>query len=326
MKSILRSTKQFTINSKLVLALAAIAVFTTTEMYAQPFRAELPSNSLGLLLKATEGGDISPYLLFDSQNADSDATALFLQRQEGNDLIFRGYTSIPGKKFANQRMLMKMAANGNIGVFQNNPVERFHVNGNVRSDKEFITRGKNGQANFHSRFGSDGTNHRIELRTGDTPYIDFSNNVANTAEADYDARIVLENENVLAVKGARLAIGNTIAPVGYNLAVEGKALATGMKIQSVDNWPDYVFEADYELSPLSELEDFIKTNKHLPNVPSAAQVAQEKGFEVATINKALLEKVEELTLYTIAQEKKIAAQQEQLTALMTKVDQLIEKK
>lgn len=324
MKLLLRLTKQFTPNSKLLLVCIGLAIFTIQDIYAQPFLADLPSGNLGLRLKATQGGGNSPSILFDSRNADTNASVVFLQRQEANSLVFRRFNQT--NPLDDQRLLMKMNSNGNVGIFTN-PLERFHVNGNIRSDREFIVRGKNGEGNFHSRFGSDGANnHRIELRTGDTPYIDFSNNVANTAAVDFDARIILESENLLGIRGARVAIGDVDAPIGFPLAVGGRVLATGMKIQAFTNWPDYVFETDYQLSPLNELEDFIKTNKHLPNVPSAAQVARDKGFDVATINKALLEKVEELTLYTIAQEKKLAAQQEQLTALATKLDELISKK
>ncbi len=399
MNTLLHLTKQFTSLSKLLLIGVGLALFAFQETYAQPFLADLPSGNLGVRLKATEGGSLSPHILFDSQNSGNDATALFLQRQEGNELIFRGYTSTPGKRFDNQRMLMKMKANGNIGIFQNEPVERFHVNGNIRTDRDYIVRGRFGDTNRQAVFGTDGSgnhrmelrsgnnpyidfannagettedydarlilsnndllslwgaglrtdkdfvlrgrdgdtnrqgvfgtddanNHRIELRTGNTPYIDFSNNEGSTLE-DFDARLVLEGNDLLALRGAGLAVNINRLPQGYRFAVNGRALATGMKIQAFNNWPDYVFEPDYKLSPLNELEVFIKKNKHLPNVPSAAQVAKDKGFDVATINKVLLEKVEELTLYTIAQEKKIAAQQEQLTALIAKVDQLISKK
>ncbi len=324
MKTTVLPIQRYGTAQKLLLIFFILMILSIESAYGQPYKADLPSGSLGLRLNATQGGGNSPYILFDARNADSGASSVFLQRQEGNSLVFRRYNNT--NPLSDQRLLMKMVNNGNIGVLTNSPQERFHVNGNVRSDREFIARGKNGQANFHSRFGSDGVNHRIELRTGDTPYIDFSNNVANTADADFDARIILENENVLGIRGARLAIGDVDAPIGFPLAVDGRVLATGMKIQTVDNWPDYVFEADYQLRPLSEVEAFIKANKHLPEIPSAEQVAAEDGFDVATINKALLEKVEELTLYTIAQEKQLAIQQERLTALAAKVDQLISKK
>lgn len=69
-------------------------------------------------------------------------------------------------------------------------------------------------------------------------------------------------------------------------------------------WADYVFDDDYLLMSLSELEEYIKEHKHLPGVPSAATVAEE-GIDLAEMNKILLEKIEELTLRVIELEKKI---------------------
>lgn len=66
--------------------------------------------------------------------------------------------------------------------------------------------------------------------------------------------------------------------------------------------PDYVFASDYELTTLSELEKYISTNKHLPNIPSAKEV-EKNGQDVGDMQLKLLEKVEELVLYTIEQQK-----------------------
>jgi hypothetical protein len=68
---------------------------------------------------------------------------------------------------------------------------------------------------------------------------------------------------------------------------------------------DYVFEPDYKLSSLSEVETYTKANKHLPEVPSASEMT-EKGVNLAQMNMVLLKKVEELTLHAIEQEKSVA--------------------
>jgi len=69
-------------------------------------------------------------------------------------------------------------------------------------------------------------------------------------------------------------------------------------------WADYVFQDDYKLKPLSEVEAFIKENKHLPSLPSATKI-QEKGAHVAELMTKMMEKIEELTLYSIEQKKEI---------------------
>jgi len=69
-------------------------------------------------------------------------------------------------------------------------------------------------------------------------------------------------------------------------------------------WADYVFDAGYQLPSLKEVEEFIKTNKHLPGVASAKEV-EEKGVDVGNNQAVLLKKVEELTLYMIDLKKEI---------------------
>ena len=69
-------------------------------------------------------------------------------------------------------------------------------------------------------------------------------------------------------------------------------------------WPDYVFEESYNLMSLSETEHYIHANGHLPNVPSASEV-EEEGMSVGEMNRLLLQKVEELTLYVIELQKQI---------------------
>ncbi len=87
---------------------------------------------------------------------------------------------------------------------------------------------------------------------------------------------------------------------------EGTPVLSRFKIRysSENQWSDRVFEKKYTLISLQKLEKFIQLNKHLPNVPSASEVV-EKGVAVDIMVSKLLEKVEELTLYVIKQEKDI---------------------
>ena len=85
--------------------------------------------------------------------------------------------------------------------------------------------------------------------------------------------------------------------------------------------PDYVFEPDYELMPLSELQDFIHQKRHLPNIPSAKEIKQ-GGLNLSQTQMRLLEKIEELTLYTLAQEKTIQQLQSDESNLESRFKQL----
>jgi hypothetical protein len=105
-------------------------------------------------------------------------------------------------------------------------------------------------------------------------------------------------------------------PDGYKLFVEEGILAEKVKVavKTTANWADYVFAEDYKLMPLTEVEEFTKNNKHLPNVPSAKQMV-ENGLDVAQMDAKLMEKVEELTLYLIEQNKQIELLKTEITAL-----------
>jgi len=100
----------------------------------------------------------------------------------------------------------------------------------------------------------------------------------------------------------RLLVHTSGATVFGNLVATGTVTAQ-TKGSSV---PDYVFEPGYKLAPLSDIEAFTKTNKHLPEVPSAAEI-EKGGLDLAQMNLLLLKKVEELTLHAIAQQKQIDA-------------------
>jgi hypothetical protein len=89
------------------------------------------------------------------------------------------------------------------------------------------------------------------------------------------------------------------------LAVAGTI--TAQKIRVTTNpaeWPDYVFNADYQLPSLSEVEKFVTANKHLPGIPSADEIGKE-GQDLGEMNKKLLQKIEELTLYVIELQKQV---------------------
>jgi hypothetical protein len=89
-----------------------------------------------------------------------------------------------------------------------------------------------------------------------------------------------------------------------NMEVQGSILATDVKIKSIEDFPDYVFKNDYYLRPLSEVNSFIQTNGHLPEIPSATEV-KENGIGLVEMQTKLLQKIEELTLYMIEQNKTI---------------------
>jgi hypothetical protein len=98
---------------------------------------------------------------------------------------------------------------------------------------------------------------------------------------------------------AGLGIGITAIPSGYRLAVSGGIIAEKLKLKlQAGGWPDYVFEPAYSIPAISELSAYIKKYKHLPDIPSAADMEKE-GLDLTFICTKLLQKIEELTLYLV---------------------------
>lgn len=101
---------------------------------------------------------------------------------------------------------------------------------------------------------------------------------------------------------------------GQNVIFDGNvSIAGSLVAKTTVVVPDYVFESDYKLASLPEIEAFTKVNKHLPEVPSAAEI-EKGGMDLAQMNLTLLKKVEELTLHAIAQNKQLEAQAAQIQA------------
>ncbi len=101
-----------------------------------------------------------------------------------------------------------------------------------------------------------------------------------------------------------IGIGTENVPTNYKLAVNGRIISEELKVQLKTNWPDYVFKNDYKLPTLKDVAKHIKEKGHLKDVPSAKEV-KENGILLGEMNAKLLQKIEELTLYTIEQEEKL---------------------
>ena len=101
------------------------------------------------------------------------------------------------------------------------------------------------------------------------------------------------------------SVGLTL-PAGYTMAVGGGIITEKVRVATSGTtfWADFVFDKNYKLRTLSEVSEYIKLNKHLPDVPSTADVNKD-GIDLAQTQAILLQKVEELTLYVIEQNKKI---------------------
>ncbi|MEM1340502.1 MAG: fibronectin type III domain-containing protein [Bacteroidota bacterium] len=114
-----------------------------------------------------------------------------------------------------------------------------------------------------------------------------------------------ENGGVAAYSG-NVAVGTTTVPTGYHMAIDGKLVTEEVRVELSDNWnwPDYVFVDTYPLRSLEALEKHIKEKGHLPNIPTAKEV-EANGIALGEMNRLLLEKIEELTLYILQLKQEI---------------------
>jgi hypothetical protein len=151
-----------------------------------------------------------------------------------------------------------------------------------------------------------------DIKIGTFASNDLGNFVIRTNGAD---RIVVRPDG-------KMVLGSPTgsAPVNNHLlAVKGRIAATEFTVTNVAAWPDYVFADDYKLKSLAETEAFIKANKHLPNMPASA-IVEKDGYDLGDMQKRMMEKIEELTLYLIEANKNIQRQQKEIDLLKKKFE------
>ena len=108
----------------------------------------------------------------------------------------------------------------------------------------------------------------------------------------------------------------------YSVFVQEGLLSEDYALAPQENWADYVFTKEHVLKPLKEVDHYIQENGNLPNIPSATQIAKD-GYNLHEMNVKFLEKIEELTLYTIAQQKSIDEQHLAIVRLEQQVQELL---
>ncbi len=208
--------------------------------------------------------------------------------------------------------------NGNVGIGVANPTYKLDVNGTSRFvGNQSITGNQyvsglitGGDMEIYSSSPSLELNTTLNSTYGKIE-IDNSNNIV-LGKSFFGGAIVLDGaigsstKRFYVNKANQFNFGTGINASGYTLSVEGKIIATDFTTLPVANWPDYVFADDYKLKPLSEVKSFIEKNKHLHNIPAAAEM-EKSGIQLGEMCKRLMEKVEELTLYIIDQQGQIDA-------------------
>lgn len=243
---------------------------------------------------------------------------------------FNGSVTIHQYEQANVSLLgyqgtgFTLTPSGNFGLGTTSPSSRLHVNGDALIEGDTRVDGRF-TASSRTCIGSDcqvltiGKAHTDGMNAG-TAYLGFNAQASGTtwtlqSDGEYNGGAV-----VWATMRGDILFANIPSNTDYSssqaisenalrshinlkLGADGTLMAKEIKV-TLTGWPDYVFDKGYNLMPLTETEQYIEANGHLPNVPSAAEVETD-GMSVGEMNKVLLQKVEELTLYVIELQKQI---------------------
>ncbi|MEY4927180.1 MAG: hypothetical protein RI894_1616 [Bacteroidota bacterium] len=230
---------------------------------------------------------------------------------------------------------MRIASGGNVGIGTATPTAKLHVNGSEYVENGNLTVGIAAPSHVQ---------HKLQVHNGNImvsgtsagfggAMILFSDDVAASAYPngrwgiEYMPNTGLNfwkpwnpatggggNYYMLLKDDGKIGMGidpgscqNAFAG-NYRLYVKDGIMTEKVKVAVAcsSNWADYVFAPNYNLAPLAEVETFIKANKHLPNVPSADELAT-SGLDLGAMQAKQMEKIEELTLYMIEMKKEIDA-------------------
>jgi len=203
---------------------------------------------------------------------------------------------------------MVLTSAGLIGIGTPNPSYKLDVSGDINFTGDLY---KNGVLfNGADNLGNHIATQSLDLDTNDIKkvrYLGFKRGgELNNISTNSDGHLIFSvndddgGTQVMAIDDDNysVAIGNGATPSGYKLSVDGKIICEELRVELEANWPDYVFDKNYNLMSLKELESYIEWNNHLPNIPTANEM-EDSGVEMGEMTRLLMEKIEELTLYMI---------------------------
>ena len=208
----------------------------------------------------------------------------------------------------------------NIGIGVSAPTDKLHVVGGVRF-QGLPTDAPGGTAVQYLVADATG---KVYVYTGAAPArIGAPEGAVSAVPNSFTENWTLKNDFLYNKnkKGIIIGEGITSLPKGYGMYVTDGILTEKVKvaIKNSSDWADYVFNKDYKKMTLTEVEKFISVNKHLPNIPSAAEMVLE-GNDLAKTDAKLLAKIEELTLYMIEMKKENVQMKRQISYLKRKMN------
>lgn len=194
-----------------------------------------------------------------------------------------------------------------VGIGTTDPTEALHLGGNIRGNQNGAIRV---QTDFgYTDIGSKNANWSHFNTDRDRFYFNKPVYVDSGLVSSYNSDISIATGNDTNTPDTRMTISKTTGNVGIAVAphatsklhVDGEVRASNF-VSSATSFPDYVFEADYEITPLEEIEAYVKEHKHLPNMPSEQEVVNE-GLNMPLIIDRSVENIESIFLHLIEMQK-----------------------
>ncbi|TKG91624.1 hypothetical protein EYV94_21605 [Puteibacter caeruleilacunae] len=215
---------------------------------------------------------------------------------ESNKISIRSKNGL-SDSWTGWRRILTSNQHGHLGIGTSNPSAALHVIGDGRSSFRI--------------YNSESTTNYISMWQGSYGAVIDPIGTGVLYIGGYD----VATKVIMAQKGGNVGIGVANPDVTAKLHVAGTIRAEEIKVKA--KTADFVFEEDYQLKSLEEVEQFVKERKHLPGIASAKKM-EEEGVGLAEMNKLLLQKIEELTLYNIQQNKRMKQLEEEINSLKQK--------
>ena len=249
----------------------------------------------------------------------------------GADLLWSSYNG------ATETFRHYFSQNGNVGIGTGSsvPVARLDVisSSNSSATTNFMLRNSTGDTllrmrdNGYMSIGYNGTvyGRPFTIQGTGMNYYNDPTTFGGAIFPDINHNLILWSDNtgsgqniVLQPSWGQVTVGTYTPATGYKISIKGKLICEEARVQLSANWPDYVFNKNYKLMPLADLEKSIKKEQHLPDIPAAADM-ESNGIMLGDMNRRIMEKVEELTLYIIDLNKKNEKLQQEVNMLKTQM-------